>query len=61
MCDFCRMWDWGTASCETDKYGSRLILAGGSYRFPVKVQFNFCPVCGCRNPGKGRNETNEKD
>ena len=55
VCEFCRKLDWGTASCETDKYGSRLVLASGSYRFPVDEQFNFCPVCGRRNPQKELN------
>jgi hypothetical protein len=46
MCDFCSRFDFGTASYETDKYGSRVIMAGGSYRFPLEKQFLYCPICG---------------
>lgn len=62
MCKFCDVWDWGESSAEINcgKY-AHIINTLGSYRFQVSEQFNFCPVCGCRNPGKGRNETNEKD
>lgn len=53
MCDFCEMWDWGkcSAKIESGKYAS-IQSAGGSYRFPIGEQFNFCPVCGCTNPKK---------
>ena len=62
MCKFCDAWDWGESSAKIDsgKY-AHIHSAGGSYRFPLEEQFNFCPVCGCRNPEKERNETNEKD
>lgn len=46
MCDFCKKFDFGSASYEVDKYGARIILAGGSYRFPEHRQFLFCPKCG---------------
>lgn len=46
MCDFCEKFDFGSASYEVDKYGARIILAGGSYRFPEHQQFLFCPKCG---------------
>lgn len=46
MCDFCKNFDFGSASFEADKYGSRIVLAGGSYRFPEHKMFNYCPVCG---------------
>lgn len=46
MCDFCKNFDFGSASFESDKYGSRIVLSGGNYRFPVERQFNFCPRCG---------------
>lgn len=46
MCDFCERFDFGSASYEVDKYGARVILAGGSYRFPEYRQFLFCPKCG---------------
>lgn len=57
MCDFCKRFDWGSASYEVDKYGVRVILAGGSYKFPVERQFMFCPVCGeCRIKEKDKSE-----
>lgn len=34
MCDFCEKYDFGLSSWEVDKYGARIINAGGSYRFP---------------------------
>ena len=46
MCDFCEKFDFGSASYEVDKYGARVIMAGGSYRFPEYRQFLFCPKCG---------------
>lgn len=46
MCDFCRNFDFGTAKASTDKFGATIHLAGGSYRFPLHEQFNFCPNCG---------------
>lgn len=46
MCDFCKRFDFGSASTETDKYGARIILAGGSYHFPEERMFSYCPVCG---------------
>lgn len=46
MCDFCKRFDLGSASTETDKYGARIILAGGSYHFPEERMFSYCPVCG---------------
>ncbi len=46
MCDFCERFDFGSAACEVDKYGARLTLAGGLYRFPRHKQFNYCPNCG---------------
>ena len=46
MCDFCEKFDFGSASYEVDKYGARVVLAGGSYRFPEHRQFLFCPKCG---------------
>ncbi len=41
MCDFCEKFDFVSASYEVDKYGARIILAGGSYRFPEYRQFYF--------------------
>ncbi len=46
MCDFCESFDFGSAACDVDKYGSRIILAGGSYRFPEYQMFSYCPKCG---------------
>ena len=46
MYELCERFDFGSASYEIDRYGTRIILAGGSYRFPVERQFKFCPRCG---------------
>lgn len=46
MCDFCEKFDFGSASYEIDKYGARIVSAGGSYRFPRERQFEYCPRCG---------------
>lgn len=46
MCDFCERFDFGSAVCNIDRHGTRIVLAGGSYRFPTERQFNFCPKCG---------------
>lgn len=48
MCNFCKHFDWGAASYEVDKYGVRIVSAGGNYKFPEERQFMFCPVCGER-------------
>lgn len=52
-CPFCSKWDWGESSAVIDngKY-AHIHNAGGSYRFPPEQQFNYCPVCGGRNPQK---------
>lgn len=46
MCEFCERFDFGSASYEIDRYGVRIVLAGGSYRFPEHQMFNYCSVCG---------------
>lgn len=46
MCDFCRKFDFGAAKIHTDKFGATIYLAGGSTRYPLHEQFNFCPNCG---------------
>lgn len=46
MCDFCEKFDFGNASYEVDKYGARILLAGGAFRFPEAQKFSYCPVCG---------------
>ena len=43
MCDFCKRFDFGSASTETDKYGARIILAGGSYHFPGRANVFLLP------------------
>lgn len=48
MCEFCKRFDFGTASVYVDKYGTRIGIACGDYRYPEEAQFNFCPVCGKR-------------
>lgn len=46
-CEFCRRFDFSTASAiiESEKFAN-IYLAVGSYRFPKNEQFNFCPICG---------------
>ena len=46
MCELCERFNFGSASYEIDRYGTRIVLSGGSYRFPVERQFEFCPRCG---------------
>ena len=38
MCDFCKRFDFGSASTETDKYGARIILAGGQFRTDIILE-----------------------
>ena len=45
LCEFCERFDFGSASYEIDRYGTRIVMAG-SYRFPPERQFEFCPRCG---------------
>jgi Zn finger protein HypA/HybF involved in hydrogenase expression len=63
MCNFCKEFDFGSTSYERDKYGSRLVMAGGSHRFPIEKQFNFCPVCGAFRVEimEGRQEENGEE
>ena len=64
MCEFCKIWDWGEASAviELGKY-AHIYLAGGCNRFKDKEQFNYCPVCGCKNPSRraGEEDKHEAD
>lgn len=46
MCELCERFDFGSAAYEIDRHGTRIVMAGGSYRFPEERQFNFCPRCG---------------
>ena len=41
MCEFCERFDFGSASYEIDRYGTRIVMAGGSYRFPPERQFGL--------------------
>lgn len=45
-CEFCEKYDFARAKIEIDKYGVRIVLAGGLTRFTKKEQFNYCPMCG---------------
>ena len=54
MCDFCEKFDFGTAACHVDRYGSSIVLSGGSSRFPVYEQFQFCPKCGVSRVDRNR-------
>ena len=62
MCEFCKIWDWGEASAvvELGKY-ARIRLAYGGPRFKDKEQFNYCPVCGCKNPNHCTVEENKHE
>lgn len=46
MCELCERFDFGQVSCDIDCYGTRIVLADGSYRFLPERQFEFCPRCG---------------
>ena len=48
MCEFCKRFDFGAASYGVNGRWANIVLAGGSYRFPIERQFNFCPCCGAR-------------
>ncbi len=48
MCEFCKKFDFGTATAKVDKYGASICFAGGFGRYPQEEQFKFCPVCGRR-------------
>lgn len=48
MCEFCKKFDFGTATAKVDKYGASICFAGGFGRYPKEEQFKFCPVCGRR-------------
>ena len=52
MCDFCKNFDFSSASWEVTKYGSHIKMAGGSYRYPINEQFNYCPICGSKIENK---------
>lgn len=61
-CDFCKNFDWGEASVTAGNRYSHVSNAVGSYRFPLEEQFNYCPVCGQKNPnkiGKGKEQNND--
>ena len=45
-CDFCKMADFGEFGFETTKHYAKICCALGSWRFPEKEQFLFCPKCG---------------
>lgn len=49
-CEFCKRFDFSTARTETDKYGARILLAGGVSTFPKEKCFKFCPECGRKLP-----------
>ena len=45
-CDFCNMADFGEFGFEITKHYAKICCALGSWRFPEKKQFLFCPKCG---------------
>ena len=55
MCEFCKKFDFATATTEISGKFAHIYLATGNTRFPKAKQFNFCPVCGrdLRNNNQG--------
>ena len=49
-CEFCEKFDFSSVTTKIDKYGAGIQMSGGSYRFPVKEWFNYCPICGKKLP-----------
>lgn len=45
-CDFCSRADFGEYGFEITKHYAKICCALGSWRFPEKEQFLFCPKCG---------------
>ena len=45
-CDFCNRADFGKFGFEITKHYAKICCALGSWRFPGKEQFLFCPKCG---------------
>ena len=45
-CDFCNRADFGEFGFEITKHYAKICCALGSWRFPGKEQFLFCPKCG---------------
>lgn len=45
-CDFCNRADFGEFGFEITKHYAKICCALGSWRFPEKEQFLFCPKCG---------------
>ena len=45
-CDFCHTADFGEFGFEITKHYAKICCALGSWRFPEKEQFLFCPKCG---------------
>ena len=56
MCEFCKKFDFGDARTEVDKWGARIYLALGNTKFPIELQFNYCPECGEKLKGENTNE-----
>lgn len=45
-CDFCNTADFGEFGFDITKHYAKICCALGSWRFPEKEQFLFCPKCG---------------
>ena len=45
-CDFCNLANFGEFGFEITKHYAKICCALGSWRFPEKEQFLFCPKCG---------------
>ena len=46
MCEFCKKFDFATATTGINGNFAHIYLATCNTRFPKAKQFNFCPVCG---------------
>lgn len=45
-CDFCRAFDFSSASTEVNHGFAHILNALCNTQYPRHQQFNFCPVCG---------------
>ena len=46
MCEFCKKFDFSTATTGINGNFAHIYLALCNTKFDKEEQFNFCPVCG---------------
>ena len=46
MCEFCKKFDFATATTGINGNFAHIYLALCNTKFDKEEQFNFCPVCG---------------